>query len=74
MPQSRYDGYNVRCGSCRFCEGSYGTENPLVGFCKRKAPNTIPGNKARNYDVGPKPEWPMVTHDDWCGEFISRFL
>ena len=58
-----------KCETCRFAGRGYGS-NP----CRRHAPITI-HDPSRNMGVYPEafqPRWPMVSSDDWCGDFELR--
>jgi hypothetical protein len=59
------------CGGCRFSGPiDYESVRDLRGkvLCRRRAPwASGPGDTGTNWSSGA--DWPVVGHDDWCGEF-----
>lgn len=56
------------CKKCRYFEHTKYIRGVEVeeGVCRRFPPNL---KDSRNYNVGQKDLWPLVSSLDWCGEF-----
>lgn len=52
----------MTCEVCRFFD---------VGHCRRWPPETVlcPSDNQHPIMYVPSTAWPLVSHDDWCGEF-----
>ena len=50
------------CQNCHWFDSS----NGISGRCRRHAPAVV-----RTHDINDVPVWPVVAHDDWCGEFVA---
>ncbi len=55
-----------RCADCRF--GLQFTDRDGTGVCRRYPP-TEKGSHAYG---GYRAIWPVVSHHDWCGEFLPH--
>lgn len=56
-----------QCGACAFYLKRYYES----GECRKRAPAGVSrGNCTVIHELEPK--WPMVTDDDWCGEWELR--
>lgn len=59
------------CESCKFWNETGGTDEGLVGECRRNSPSpkTLEGAGGAKIRYA---AWPAVSQDQWCGDFEER--
>lgn len=64
------------CGSCLFCNAVPVGDGELRMVCRRMPPQVtallLPTNRPPGYEIATNMAWPMVSKDQWCGEWQAE--
>jgi hypothetical protein len=60
-----------RCSDCRFLDTRISSRD--LGHCRRNAPRShLVSADVETEDLRVRGVWPLVSHDDWCGQFERK--
>jgi len=59
------------CSDCRFLDTRAASRD--LGYCRRNAPRShLVAVDVNNEDLRVRGVWPLVSLDDWCGQFERK--